>query len=466
MATRIDWDHDSVDGRLSSNGVLLLWLARPGNYTRWQTPPARDHTAAKIVEEMKAHGLHYHTCIAIKCGISRLITTYRFAGERYRRYYGREPPASPRMTPEDGWERAEATWRVNTTHCPTISSASGPTSQARQIDHGARQELNGQLGGIVVLVRITEDPEEPRYIRAIRMAFKRPNCWEPWADTRIPVTRFVEYFRMSLEDFMWLSDELHQELQLDPLGRGQPLSVEAQVAVGLYRLAHGTSYLTIGHVCQIGKETADNATARFVRAVLKVLHTSAIGYPSLDRTDLWDDIAASFEERQGIPHVVGAIDGTHIPISLPPGDTWKGYINRKSWSSIVFQCVVDGEGNFRNVSGGGPGSMHDSRVFRWSRLGLGLLPGYAEPRKIPVNHFLIGDAGYPSTVDILVPYPSVVSPANEWFNFLQSSTRIVVEQAFGRLKNRFRILLHAQRARPIRARNTTFLCMILHNLLN
>ncbi|KNE87444.1 hypothetical protein PSTG_19171, partial [Puccinia striiformis f. sp. tritici PST-78] len=69
--------------------------------------------------------------------------------------------------------------------------------------------------------------------------------------------------------------------------------------------------------------------------------------------------------------------------------------------------------------------MHDSQVFRWSRLGLGVLPGYSEPRKIPVNHFLIGDAGYPSTVDILVPYPSVVSPANEWFNFLQSSTRIV-----------------------------------------
>ncbi|POW06221.1 hypothetical protein PSTT_09087 [Puccinia striiformis] len=309
-------------------------------------------------------------------------------------------------------------------------------------------------------------PEEPRYIRAIRMAFKRPNRWEPWADTRIPVTRFIEYFRMSLKDFMWLSDELREELQLDPLGRGQPLSVEAQVAVGLYRLAHGASYLTIGHVFQIGKETADNATARFVLAVLKVLRTSAIGYPSLDRTDLWDDIAASFEQRQGIPHVVGAIDGTHIPISLPPGDTWKGYINRKSWSSIVFQCVVDGEGNFRNVSGGGPGSMHDSRVFRRSRLGLGLLPGYAEPRKIPVDRFLIGDAGYPSTVDILVPYPSVVSPANEWFNFLQSSTRIVVEQAFGRLKNRFRILLHAQRARPIQARNTTFVCMILHNLLN
>jgi hypothetical protein len=110
--------------------------------------------------------------------------------------------------------------------------------------------------------------------------------------------------------------------------------------------------------------------------------------------------------------------------------------------------------------------MHDSRVFRRSTLGQSLTPGTNLLRKIPQGTYLIGDAGYPSNVDILVPYPSVVNPANKWFNFLQSSTRICVEQAFGRLKNRFRILLHAQKAHPIRAQNTTFACMILHNILN
>ena len=85
---------------------------------------------------------------------------------------------------------------------------------------------------------------------------------------------------------------------------------------------------------------------------------------------------------------------------------------------------------------------------------------------IPQGSFLIGDAGYPSNANILLPYPSVVAPANQWFNFIQSSTRIVVEQAFGRLKNRFRILLNPQIATPFRARNNTFACMILHNILN
>jgi hypothetical protein len=176
---------------------------------------------------------------------------------------------------------------------------------------------------------------------------------------------------MSLADFNWLADELRGELQQDLMGRGAPLSVEAQVAVGLYRLGHGASYVTIGHVFNVGKETADKASGRFVNAVLNILRKRAVGYvfslfvlvclkannslallssyPPLDRTDQWDEIKESFERRRGIPNVVGAIDGTHIPIVIPPNDEWKGYINRKSWASISIQCVVDGQGNFRNV---------------------------------------------------------------------------------------------------------------------
>ncbi|KNZ46697.1 hypothetical protein VP01_7035g1 [Puccinia sorghi] len=67
---------------------------------------------------------------------------------------------------------------------------------------------------------------------------------------------------------------------------------------------------------------------------------------------------------------------------------------------------------------------------------------------------------------VLIPYPLVVTPENEHFNFIHSSTCMVVEQAFGRLKNRFQILLTAQRANVIRARNNMFASMVLHNILN
>ena len=117
---------------------------------------------------------------------------------------------------------------------------------------------------------------ESVYIRAPRVAFDRGHRWEPWNDTCIPPVRFLELFRMSLDDFVWLADELRNDLAQDSLGRGQPLSVEAQVGVGLYRLAHGTSYVTISHVFSIGKETADKASGRFVNAIIKVFRFRAV----------------------------------------------------------------------------------------------------------------------------------------------------------------------------------------------
>ena len=97
-----------------------------------------------------------------------------------------------------------------------------------------------------------------------------------WNDEHIPAVRFVELFRLSLADFMWLSDKLRDELAQDPIGRGNPLTVEAQVAVGLYGLSHGATYVTIGHVFNIGKETADKALGRFMNFLLKVFRVQAI----------------------------------------------------------------------------------------------------------------------------------------------------------------------------------------------
>ncbi|KNZ59838.1 hypothetical protein VP01_1654g3 [Puccinia sorghi] len=43
----------------------------------------------------------------------------------------------------------------------------------------------------------------------------------------------------------WLTEELRKSLSQDPIGPGKPLSMEAQVTVGLYRLGHGISFVTI-----------------------------------------------------------------------------------------------------------------------------------------------------------------------------------------------------------------------------
>lgn len=93
-----------------------------------------------------------------------------------------------------------------------------------------------------------------------------------------------------------------------------------------------------------------------VYCIWKVWHSEYIylvfalyRFPYPQNQEAWDAIEESFFRKRGISGVVGAIDGTHVPIMKPPNDRWNSYINRKNWSSIVFQAVVDGDGNFRNV---------------------------------------------------------------------------------------------------------------------
>ena len=52
----------------------------------------------------------------------------------------------------------------------------------------------------------------------------------------------------------------------------------------------------------------------------------------------YEDVMAGFEEKHDIPGVVGAIDGTHIPIKAL-SENQQDYINRKKIRSIILQAV-------------------------------------------------------------------------------------------------------------------------------
>jgi len=65
--------------------------------------------------------------------------------------------------------------------------------------------------------------------------------------------------------------------------------------------------------------------------------------------------------------VVGAIDGSHIPIIAPKNNP-NYYYNRKQFHSIVLQGVADAEGRFIYISTGYARSIHDARVLHMSSL--------------------------------------------------------------------------------------------------
>ena len=51
-------------------------------------------------------------------------------------------------------------------------------------------------------------------------------------------------------------------------------------------------------------------------------------------------VMEAFAEKKGFPGVMGAIDGTHIPIKAPRHNH-EQYINRKGFFSVQLQVICD-----------------------------------------------------------------------------------------------------------------------------
>ena len=94
---------------------------------------------------------------------------------------------------------------------------------------------------------------------------------------------------------------------------------------------------------------------------------------------------------------IGALDGVHVQAKVPEAMA-PSYRNRKGTLSQNVLGVVDFLMRFTYICAGWEGSVHDSRVLSHAR---------AMDFKIPTGSFYLGDAGYPLTHGILVPYRSV-----------------------------------------------------------
>ena len=78
---------------------------------------------------------------------------------------------------------------------------------------------------------------------------------------------------------------------------------------------------------------------------------------------------------------------------------------------------------------------------------------------------ILGDAAYPALPWLVKPWPGVnLSLKKELFNFRYSSARMAIEQAFGLLKSRWRILLKRQDTEFHNLHYCITACFILHNI--
>lgn len=187
----------------------------------------------------------------------------------------------------------------------------------------------------VAIINEMEDNNEQR----IWTLPREKGWWERIVLTEFRDREWITHFRMSKRTFLLICQSLAGHLQPDfnPLSTREPISPEKQIAITLMYLASCCEYRIVGELFGVGKTSVWRCVHRVVDAINEILLPEWIRMPGENECR---EISTAFEEKSKIPQLIGCIDGTHIPMT-PPSDGYRDYVNRKGWTSIVLQAVVD-----------------------------------------------------------------------------------------------------------------------------
>ena len=155
---------------------------------------------------------------------------------------------------------------------------------------------------------------------------------------------------------------------------------------------------------------------------------------------------------------VGCIDGLFVEVIRPSTDNSLHYTSRKGKFGVNVQAICDHKYRFTWMSALATGSTHDSAAW-------GLTELY-DQIGIIVPYYINGDAAYPASEVLLVPFKGIrLSKDKDAFNYFQSAVRIRIENSFGILRNRWLILKKPIQFNPLRVPMLIRVLMKLHNFI-
>ncbi|XP_062403605.1 uncharacterized protein LOC134094192 [Sardina pilchardus] len=243
-----------------------------------------------------------------------------------------------------------------------------------------------------------------------------------------------------------------------------PVPADKRVAIAVYKLSTCAEYRVVAETFGVSKTTVHRCVYGVCEAICQKLLRKYIHLPNEIEAQ---QIAQRNFEAHGLPQCYGSIDGSHIPIRAPR-DGYRDYVNRKGWTSIVLQAVVDDRLIIRDICVGSPGSAHDAAVFATSNL-------FRHPEKHPqasmeiegvqVPLLIAGDPAYPLLPWLMKGYSgNNLTEEHTLFNERLSAIRVRVEHTFGHLKARWRILGKMSDIHHDFMPTVVATCCILHNM--
>jgi hypothetical protein len=275
-------------------------------------------------------------------------------------------------------------------------------------------------------------------------------------------------FRMRRSVFLYLHDTLVQNYGLKA-SRG--MCTKEALAMFLWACGAPQSFRQVKNRFSHSLETISRKFTEVLNSAMQ------LAFHIVRPTDPhFGYVHPKLQEARFWPHFkycIGAIDGTHIPVTVTLHEQPK-YIGRHGYPSQNVMAVCNFDMMFTFVVTGWPGSVHDSRVLSdtvvtWKQQfphppeGMYLLDTYyfsndryevlTNLQIQNVGKYYLVDLGYSNKKGYLAPYKGQRYHVSEWqhgrtpvglkevFNHAHSSLRNVIERTFGVLKMKWHILL-------------------------
>ncbi|XP_074314645.1 uncharacterized protein LOC141649872 [Silene latifolia] len=280
-----------------------------------------------------------------------------------------------------------------------------------------------------------------------------------WLDTIRNNTKCQEQLRFDRRCFEKLCRVLRSK---GGLTTSRNVTDEEVIAFFLHILAHNLKNRTIQALFVRSGETVSRQFHVVLRAVLK------IGKYYIKEDDHTPSVLSDTKWKW-FEGAVGALDGTHVDMTVPLEDRGR-YRNRKGHITTNVLATCDPQLRFTYVLPGWEGSASDPRVLRDA------LQRQQYNLKVPQNKYFLVDLGYTNGEGFLAPYKGTRYHLNLWrgntptnykelFNLRHSSARNTIERAFGCMKKRWAIMRTSSffgKKTQVRVINA---CAILHNFL-
>ncbi|XP_054806901.1 protein ANTAGONIST OF LIKE HETEROCHROMATIN PROTEIN 1 [Prosopis cineraria] len=285
---------------------------------------------------------------------------------------------------------------------------------------------------------------------------------------------FKYFFRVSKKTFEYICSLVREDLiSRPPSGliniEGRLLSVEKQVAIALRRLASGESQVSVGASFGVGQSTVSQVTWRFIEA-MEERARHHLKWPDFNRME---DIKSKFESSYRLPNCCGAIDATHIMMTLAvqTSDDW---CDQENNYSMLLQGIVDHEMRFIDIMTGLPGGMPFSRLLKCSGFFKLCEKGerlngkaITSTRGDMIREYVVGGFGYPLLPWLITPYETdSIFNTQSGFNDKHRAARLLAVRAFSQLKGSWRILSKVM-WRPDKRKlpSIILICCLLHNII-